>query len=109
MEFGGGFGKRNLHHMIRFAEVFPEPEIVHALRTQLSWTHRQAAGRRHRAEFAERDFEAAILRDLEAFPLELGQGFRLVAREKRMSIGPDDFYLDLLFFLRGVRGQRAEG
>jgi hypothetical protein len=38
-EYGRGFSKRNLHHMLRFAEVFPDPEIVTALRTQLSWTH----------------------------------------------------------------------
>ncbi|AUX21485.1 uncharacterized protein SOCEGT47_019690 [Sorangium cellulosum] len=25
--------------MPRFAEVFPDPEVVHALRAQLSWTH----------------------------------------------------------------------
>lgn len=38
-EFGRGFGKRSLYRMMRFAEVFPEQEIVTALRTQLSWTH----------------------------------------------------------------------
>src|SRR2546430_627533 len=38
-EFGTGFTKRNLFNMVRFAEVFPDPEIVHALRAQLSWTH----------------------------------------------------------------------
>ena len=39
MEFGRGFGTRNLFRMIRFAEVFPDPKIVSALLTQLSWTH----------------------------------------------------------------------
>jgi hypothetical protein len=38
-EFGRGFSKRNLHHMVRFAEVFPDAAIVHSLGTQLSWTH----------------------------------------------------------------------
>jgi hypothetical protein len=38
-EFGRGFDCRNLYHMIRFAEVFPDESIVNALRTQLSWTH----------------------------------------------------------------------
>jgi hypothetical protein len=38
-EFGRGFGRRNLFRMIRFAEVFPDPAIVTALRTQLNWTH----------------------------------------------------------------------
>ncbi|WP_129346797.1 DUF1016 N-terminal domain-containing protein [Sorangium cellulosum] len=39
VEHGRGFSKRDLHHMPRFAEVFPDPEVVHALRAQLSWTH----------------------------------------------------------------------
>jgi hypothetical protein len=38
-EFGRGFGPRNLFRMIRFTEVFPDIEIVSALRTQLGWTH----------------------------------------------------------------------
>jgi len=37
--YGKGFGKRNLFRMVRFAEVFPEKEIVSALMTQLGWTH----------------------------------------------------------------------
>jgi predicted nuclease of restriction endonuclease-like (RecB) superfamily len=155
-EYGRGFGKRNLHHMLRFAEVFPEPETVTALRSQLSWTHlreiialddplrrrfyvelcrhegwstrtlqakiagmlyeRTAIAKRPeavvqqalaalgeegrmtpdlvfrdpyvldflglRADFSERDVEAAILRELEAFLLEMGQGFSFVARQK---------------------------
>jgi hypothetical protein len=35
-EFGRGFDRRNLYHMIRFAEVFPDESIVNALRTQSS-------------------------------------------------------------------------
>lgn len=35
MEFGRGFGEKNLHRIVQFAEVFPDPEIVSALRTQL--------------------------------------------------------------------------
>jgi len=38
-EFGTGFSEKNLWHMIRFAEVFPEEKIVSALRRELSWTH----------------------------------------------------------------------
>lgn len=37
--FGRGFDEKSLRHMLRFAEVFPDPEIVSALRRQLSWTH----------------------------------------------------------------------
>ncbi len=176
-EFGRGFSKRNLHHMVRFAEVFPDEQIVHALRTQLTWTHlreliaiddplkrqfytemcrierwssrtltarvngmlfeRTALAKRPdavisrdldalqqtdqltpdlvfrdpylldflglRGDHSEAELEAAILRDLEAFLLELGTGFSFVARQKRMQIGPDDYYLDLLFFHRRLR------
>ena len=38
-EYGRGFTARNLFNMIRFAEVFPEEQIVAALVRQLSWTH----------------------------------------------------------------------
>jgi len=176
-EYGRGFNKRNLHHMIRFAEVFPDPDLVHALRSQMSWTHlreivalddplkrrfyielcrnerwstrtlrtkiagllyeRTAISKRPEevveqslttlgnegrmtpdlvfrdpyvldflrlpADFSESQLEAAILRELESFLLELGQGFTFVERQKRMSIGADDYYLDLLFFHRPLR------
>jgi len=51
----------------------------------------------------EADLEAAILRQLEAFILELGRGFAFVERQKRMVIDGDDFYLDLLFYHRRLR------
>jgi len=176
-EFGRGFNKRNLHHMVRLVEVFPDVGIVHALRSQLSWTHfreliaiddplkrefytelcrverwstrtlkrkmdgmlfeRTAIAKRPAAvvegtlealrdedrmspdlvfrdpyvldflglpaDFSEAELEGAILRELEAFLLELGQGFSFIARQKRMSIGADDYYLDLLFFHRPLR------
>lgn len=53
--------------------------------------------------FDEADLEAAILRQLEAFILELGRGFAFVQRQKRMVIDGEDFYLDLLFFHRRLR------
>ena len=51
----------------------------------------------------EADLESAILRQLEAFILELGRGFAFVERQKRMVIDGDDFYLDLLFYHRRLR------
>jgi hypothetical protein len=39
VEFGKGWSARHLHHCLRFAETFPDLQIVNALRTQLSWTH----------------------------------------------------------------------
>lgn len=53
--------------------------------------------------YQEKDVEEAIIREMEAFILELGVGFSFVARQKRMQIGPDDFYLDLLFYHRKLR------
>ena len=48
--------------------------------------------------YSERDLESAILREIEGVLLELGTGFAFVARQKRMSVGKEDFHLDLLFF-----------
>ncbi len=176
-EFGDGFSEKSLRHMIRFAEVFQDREIVSALRRQLSWTHfktiiylddplkrdfyadicrlenwstrtlrkkigsmlyeRTALSRKPRQlirrelntlrredkltpdlvfrdpymldflglrdTFSEKDLEAAILRELEAFILELGVGFAFVARQKRIQVDDEDYYLDLLFFHRNLR------
>lgn len=176
-EFGSGFSQANLFHMSRFAEVFPDSEIVHALSGHLSWTHlrriiylddplkrdfysemcrlerwstrtlhekiqsmlfertalsKQPAKlaemelKKLREEdtltpdlvfrdpylldflglkdtFSEKDVEAAILREMEAFILELGVGFCFVARQMRMQIDGRDYYLDLLFYHRKLR------
>jgi predicted nuclease of restriction endonuclease-like (RecB) superfamily len=53
--------------------------------------------------YAEKDLESAILREIEAFLVELGRGFTFVARQKRMTIDGIDHYLDLLFFHRDLR------
>ena len=176
IEYGRGFSRRNLFNMVRFAEVFPNLEIVQTLSAQLSWSHfvalfslkeilqrdfyaemcrverwsvrtlrdkirgilyeRTAISQKPeelarqelamlRAEdrmtpdlvfrdpylldflgladtYSERDLEAAILREIERFLLELGTDFCFVARQKRMSIGQEEFYLDLLFFHRSL-------
>jgi len=53
--------------------------------------------------FQEKDLEAAIVREMETFILELGVGFTFVARQKRITVDDDDFYLDLLFYHRDLR------
>lgn len=53
--------------------------------------------------YLEKDLEQAILRELEAFILELGKGFAFVERQKRMIIDGEDFHLDLLFYHRSLR------
>ena len=47
---------------------------------------------------AERDLEQGLLDHVTAFLLELGQGFALVGRQRRLTIGTQDFYPDLLFY-----------
>ncbi|MDD5673039.1 MAG: PDDEXK nuclease domain-containing protein, partial [Chitinivibrionales bacterium] len=177
LEYGRGFSEKNLRHMVRFAEVFPDKTIVSALRRQLGWTHlktiiyiedslkrdfyaqmcrlerwstrtlekkiggmlyeRTALSRKpeklieHEISnlrksdqvspdvvfkdpyfldflglkdcYLEKDIEDSILREIEAFLLELGVGFTFVERQKRISLDDVDYYLDLLFYHRGLR------
>ncbi|MEJ5209329.1 PDDEXK nuclease domain-containing protein [Denitratimonas sp. CY0512] len=176
-EYGKGFNFSALTRMVKFAEAFPDGQIVAALSQHLSWSHfveilplKQPLEREYYAEmcrverwsvrtlrerigsqlylrtamakqpeavvrkeishlrdggqmtpdmvfrdpymldflglpdgYSERDLEAAILREMERFLLELGSGFTFVARQKRISVGKDDFYLDLLFYHRYLR------
>jgi predicted nuclease of restriction endonuclease-like (RecB) superfamily len=53
--------------------------------------------------YLEKDIEDAIMREMERFILELGVGFTFVARQKRIQVDSDDYYLDLLFYHRGLR------
>jgi predicted nuclease of restriction endonuclease-like (RecB) superfamily len=53
--------------------------------------------------YLEKDLEDAILRELEMFLLELGAGFSFVARQRRIQLDSDDFYIDLLFYNRKLR------
>lgn len=48
--------------------------------------------------FRERELEAGLIAHLERFMLELGVGFAFVGRQHHLSVGKDDFYLDLLFY-----------
>ncbi|GGC91236.1 PDDEXK nuclease domain-containing protein [Vreelandella lutescens] len=176
-EYGRGFSAKNLRHMLRFVEAYPDGQIVSTLSRQLSWSHfleliylkdtlqrdfysqmcaqerwsvRQLRERKNTLLFErtalskqpemlltqelanlrqtgslsqnlvlkdpyvldflglndrylEKDLEDAILRDLEQFLLELGAGFSFVARQKRIQIDSDDFYIDLLFYNRRLK------
>lgn len=53
--------------------------------------------------YLEKDIEDAIMRELENFILEFGVGFTFVARQKRIQVDNDDYYLDLLFYHRGLK------
>ena len=176
-EFGRGFTEKSLRHMVRFAEAFPDEQIVAALRRQLGWTHfksiiyldhplkrdfyaemcrteswstttlaqkigsmlyeRTALSKKPdklieqelaalrsgdkltpdlvfrdpyildflglKDPYAEKDVEAAILREVESFILELGVGFAFLERQKRMQIDARDYYLNLLFYHRKLK------
>jgi predicted nuclease of restriction endonuclease-like (RecB) superfamily len=173
-QYGRGFTRANLFHMIRFAETFTERQKVYTLCRQLSWSHfrsifyiedplarefyieicrlerwsvrvlqekirgmlfeRTALSRKPeelaRKElealrdndtmtpdlvfrspyfldflglsdtFSEKDLENSILRELERFMLELGTDFSFVARQKRITVDHEDYYIDLLFYHR---------
>lgn len=57
-------------------------------------------GLKQDASYYEKDFESAILSHLQEFLLELGNGFSFVARQKRIHIEGDDFFVDLVFYNR---------
>ena len=54
-------------------------------------------------EYSESDLEEAIIRHLEWFLLELGEGFAFVARQKRIRIGDTWYRIDLLLYHRDLR------
>jgi predicted nuclease of restriction endonuclease-like (RecB) superfamily len=177
VEFGRGWSKRQLHHCRRFAEIFPDDNIVHTLCTQLSWSHirliipeeneakrefyiemaklerwsvrtfqeridsmlfeRTAISKRPELTikneliklkenslispdlvfkdpyfldflglkdyYTEGDLEHAILAELQRFLIEMGSDFAFLARQKRITIDYEDYYLDLLFFHRRLQ------
>ncbi|TKK70219.1 DUF1016 domain-containing protein [Ilyomonas limi] len=49
-------------------------------------------------EYKERDLENALTDHITKFLLELGAGFSFVGRQYHITVGGDDFYIDLLFY-----------
>lgn len=54
-------------------------------------------------EYSENDLEEALIKQLEAFLLELGGDFAFIGRQRRMRIGDEWYRIDLLFFHRKLR------
>ena len=54
-------------------------------------------------EHSESELEAAILKEIEKFILEIGTGFSFIESQKRITIDDDHYYLDLLFFNRKLK------
>jgi predicted nuclease of restriction endonuclease-like (RecB) superfamily len=57
-------------------------------------------GLRRETAYYEKDLEMAIITHLQEFILELGNGFSFVARQKRIHIDGDEFFVDLVFYNR---------
>lgn len=56
-----------------------------------------------KGSYSEKDLESAIVAELQHFIIELGSDFAFLARQKRISIDNEDYYLDLLFYHRRLR------
>lgn len=76
----------NAHHL---SDKFKDPYLLDFLNLPLG--------------YLENELEAAILKELEKFILEIGKGFAFMERQKRMIIDGDDYYLDLLFYHRKLK------
>lgn len=57
-------------------------------------------GLKREASYYEKDLEQAIITHLQEFLLELGNGFSFVARQKRIHIDGDEFFVNLVFYNR---------
>ncbi|WP_202930890.1 PDDEXK nuclease domain-containing protein [Campylobacter fetus] len=53
--------------------------------------------------YSEKELESAILVELQKFITELGSDFAFIARQKRITIDAQDYYIDLLFYHRKLR------
>lgn len=53
--------------------------------------------------YSEKDLEGSILVELQKFIIELGSDFAFLARQKRISIDNEDYYIDLLFYHRRLK------
>jgi predicted nuclease of restriction endonuclease-like (RecB) superfamily len=68
------------------ADVFKDPMVMEFL------------GLPELPRLVESDLEEALVGNLQAFLLELGKGFAFVARQQRLTLDGDHFYIDLVFY-----------
>jgi predicted nuclease of restriction endonuclease-like (RecB) superfamily len=52
---------------------------------------------------SEKDLQKSIVSNLKDFILEFGKDFTLIGQEYRIQVGNNDYFIDLLFFHRGIR------
>lgn len=53
-------------------------------------------------KFSEKDLQKSITRNLKNFILEFGRDFTFIGEEYRVQVGSHDYYIDLLFYHRGL-------
>lgn len=53
--------------------------------------------------YGEKDLESAILKEIERFIIEFGSDFAFLARQKRITVDGEDYYVDLLFYHRRMK------
>ncbi len=74
------------HHPQSPAHIFKDPFIIEFL------------GLPESEKLIESDLESALLANLQTFLLELGNGFAFLARQQRLTLEGDHFYVDLVFY-----------
>jgi predicted nuclease of restriction endonuclease-like (RecB) superfamily len=57
-------------------------------------------GLKQEAAYFEKDLESALITHIQEFMLELGNGYSFTARQKRIHLDGDDFFIDLVFYNR---------
>ena len=60
-------------------------------------------GLEKKATYYQKDLESAIIHHIADFLLELGKGFSFVARQKRILLEDDEYFVDLVFYNRLLR------
>ncbi|MCG8785170.1 DUF1016 domain-containing protein [Tenacibaculum finnmarkense] len=60
-------------------------------------------GLKQKSNYYEKDLEQALITNIQSFLLELGNGFSFIARQKRIQLEDDDFFIDLVFYNRLLR------
>ncbi|MBM4324794.1 MAG: DUF1016 domain-containing protein [Deltaproteobacteria bacterium] len=80
--------KKGPPEVVRYEDIFKDPYVLDFLGLK--------------GAYSEKDLEAAIIHNLEQFLEELGSDFCFIGRQYPMRIDDVDYYLDLLFFHRGL-------
>jgi predicted nuclease of restriction endonuclease-like (RecB) superfamily len=76
------------HEIVRYEDIFKDPYVLDFLGLK--------------GVYSEKDLEAAIIRNLEQFLTELGTDFCFIGRQYAMRVDDEDYFLDLLFYHRGL-------